>query len=763
MRLKVILNRLLLIIVSLLAAPQVHGKDVDFARDILPILSDNCFACHGPDAKDGRKGDLRLDDEDDVKRQRDGYRVIDVATPSESVLLLRITHQDPDEQMPPPEVGRSLTRVQRETMRQWISQGAPWGRHWAFEIPKRPPTEGHPIDHLVERTLAEERLTPNERAPRATLIRRLKLDLTGLPPTPEETAAFLNDSQPDAWERLVDETLESPAYGERMAWDWLEAARYADTNGYQGDNERTMWPWRDWVVKAFNENLSFDNFTIWQLAGDLLPEATHEQILATGFNRNHMINGEGGRIPEENRVDYVMDMAETMGTVWLGLTLNCCRCHDHKFDPLKQREYYQFNAFFNQTPVDGGGGNAQTAPVLAIPNEAQKNAIAEQETALKAMKDPKRIEEAKKALNQTRGRIPKVMVMKDREKHRPTYILKTGLYDQRGEEVEAGVPEALPPLPDPEDADRLDLARWLVSPNHPLTARVTVNRFWQMLFGIGLVKTAEDFGVQSEYPRQKELLDWLAVEFVESGWNLKRLIRTIVTSETYQRSSKIASPEVHERDPDNRLLARGPRFRMPSWMLRDQALAVSGLLQPEIGGRPVYPYQPQGIWAEATFGKKRYSQGKGQELHRRSLYTFWRRIVGPSLFFDTAKRQVCEVKPLRTNTPMHALTTLNDVTFVEAARALSSQLLTQTNDAAECMEFIGIQVLGRVPKISEIAVWKRSLNRAMTAFEAAPEEAKRFLNHGVAERHGELSEVEHAAWTALCLNVLNLDETLTKE
>ncbi|MCH1504522.1 MAG: PSD1 and planctomycete cytochrome C domain-containing protein, partial [Verrucomicrobiales bacterium] len=495
------MNRLFFIIVSLLAAPQVHGQDVDFARDILPILSDNCFACHGPDAKDGRKGDLRLDDEDDVKRQRDGYRVIDVATPRESVLLSRIKHQDPDEQMPPPEVGRSLTRVQRETMRQWISQGAPWGRHWAFEVPKRPPTEGHPIDHLVGRTLAEEGLSPNERAPRATLIRRLKLDLTGLPPTPEETAAFLNDSQSDAWERLVDQTLESPAYGERMAWDWLEAARYADTNGYQGDNERTMWPWRDWVVKAFNENLSFDNFTIWQLAGDLLPEATHEQILATGFNRNHMINGEGGRIPEENRVDYVMDMAETMGTVWLGLTLNCCRCHDHKFDPLKQREYYQFNAFFNQTPVDGGGGNAQTAPVLAIPNEAQKNAIAEQETALKAMKDPKRIEEAKKALNQTRGRIPKVMVMKDREKHRPTYILKTGLYDQRGEEVEAGVPEALPPLPDPEDADRLDLARWLVSPDHPLTARVTVNRFWQMLFGIGLVKTAEDFGVQSEYPR----------------------------------------------------------------------------------------------------------------------------------------------------------------------------------------------------------------------------------------------------------------------
>ena len=762
MRLNVVLNRFLFIFLSLLVG-SAQGQEVNFGRDILPILSDNCYACHGPDAKGGRKGDLRLDKEDDVKRQRDGYRVIDVASPSDSALLSRITHEDPDEQMPPTDVGRSLTKMQLDALQRWISQGAPWGQHWAFEVPQRSVTEGHPLDDLVGRTLAEEDLTPNDRASRDTLIRRLKLDLTGLPPSPEDTAAFVADTQADAWERLVDQTLESPAYGERMAWDWLEAARYADTNGYQGDNERTMWPWRDWVVKAFNENVSFDKFTIWQLAGDLLPEATHEQILATGFNRNHMINGEGGRIPEENRVDYVMDMAETMGTVWLGLTLNCCRCHDHKFDPLKQSEYYQFNAFFNQTPVNGGGGNAQTAPVLAVPNEAQTRALAEQEMALAALKDPKKIEEAKEALDQTRGRIPKVMIMSDLEKRRPTYILKTGLYDQPGQEVEAGVPEALPPLPHPKDADRLDLARWLVSPEHPLTARVTVNRFWQMLFGIGLVKTAEDFGVQAEYPRQKELLDWLAVEFVESGWNVKKLIRTIVTSETYQRSSIIASPETHERDPNNRLLARGPRFRMPSWMLRDQALAASGLLHAEIGGRPVYSYQPEGVWAEATFGKTRYEQGKGQDLHRRSLYTFWRRIVGPPLFFDTAKRQVCEVKPLRTNTPMHALTILNDVTYVEAARALASEVLMETSDTEARMQSVGMRVMGRTLKSDELTVWQRSLKRARAAFKAAPEEAKRFLDHGESDRHSELSDVEHAAWTALCLNVLNLDETLTIE
>jgi len=480
---------------------------------------------------------------------------------------------------------------------------------------------------------------------------------------------FLSDTAPGAWENAVDRTLASPAFGERLAWDWLDAARYADSNGYQGDADRTMWPWRDWVVNAFNQNLPFNEFTVWQLAGDLLPAPTHEQILATGFNRNHMINGEGGRIAEENRVDYVMDMSETMGSVWLGLTLNCCRCHDHKFDPLTQREYYQFTAFFNQTPVTGGGGNAQTPPVLDCPLPGQSDKIEKAEadwkrtldllnakegelfpraankqlvesTATADLSKPvrdvlslvpasrkseqwellikefggkqdeygtllKAASNAKKALDEIRNAVPRVMVMKDEDKPRQTFLLNRGLYNQPGPEVQAAVPGVLPAMEvgdGRERATRLDLARWLVSEKNPLTARVAVNRFWQMLFGIGLIKTPEDFGVQAEYPVYPEILDWLASEFVESGWDVKRLLRTVVTSEAYKRSSVVSKPELRERDPDNRLLSRGPRFRMPSWMIRDPALFVSGLMHVSIGGPPAFPHQHAGVWEAATFG-----------------------------------------------------------------------------------------------------------------------------------------------------------------
>lgn len=810
-------------------------EEIDFARDVLPILSDNCFQCHGPDAKEGRKGNLRLDDEEDATRDRGNYHVIARHDPGSSHLLKRIRSTDPDELMPPPELGRSLTEDQQAILSRWIDQGAPWGTHWAFQPvvrPSLPDTEQHPVDTLVESRLEKEpqgddanpqpKLKFNAKAAPETRLRRLTLDLTGLPPTPSEMAAFLAEQErPGAWARAVDRVLSSTAFGERMAWDWLEAARYADSNGYQGDRDRSMWPWRDWVVRAFNDNVPFDTFTIWQLAGDLLPDASEEQLLATGFNRNHMINGEGGRIPEENRVDYVMDMTETMGTVWLGLTLNCCRCHDHKFDPLLQAEYFQLSAFFNQTPIDGGGGDPQTPPVLAVPSASQRAAlkglesahattlqgIHDQETRFEVQELPKPVQEvlkikasdrkkehwdtlavhfkkaapeyagnARKAhgqgeeIRKMRGAIPKVMVMRDRSEQRPTYILDRGLYNQPRDEVEAAVPSALPPLPlrDSESANksspnRLDLARWLVSREHPLTARVTVNRFWQMLFGIGLVKTSEDFGVQAEYPVQRELLDWLAAEFMESGWDTKHLFRIILTSETYQRSS-ILSPEAAELDPENRFLARGPRFRMPSWMIRDQALAASGLLETSLGGPPVFPYQPEGVWAEATFGKKRYAPSKGAGLHRRSLYTFWRRIVGPSLFFDMAKRQVCEVKPLRTNTPMHALTTLNDVTYVEAARQLAASALDAdlVNDRQRLV-FIYDKLLGREPTQEEAKVCLRSLERARASFIKDPKAAESFRSLGQHPVDETLPAEEHAAWAALSLNLLNLDETLTKE
>ncbi len=804
---------------------------IRFSRDILPILSDNCFQCHGPDPKEGRKGDLRLDEETEAKKARTERPAIAPGKPHESEILLRIQTEDPEEKMPPPKSGKKLDTRQVELLREWIAQGAPWGRHWSFEPVRRPAlaeSGAAAIDTLIERRLEAENLRPNPPAPRHTLIRRLKLDLTGLPPTPAEVDAFLQDTAPGAWDRLVERTLDSPAFGERMAWDWLDAARYADSNGYQGDADRSMWPWRDWVVRAFNQNLHYNEFTLWQLAGDLLPDATRDQILATGFNRNHMINGEGGRIAEENRVDYVMDMTETMGTVWMGLTLNCCRCHDHKFDPLTQKDYYRFSAFFNQTPVNGGGGDPSTAPFLEVANDGQTRALAEAKAAeaafaprlaaaekavfapedrqkaadtpvakalpkneldaLKSAPASRRPEQWKalmthfekshpeyysvlaeasavyERLAKAQSAIPKVMVMRDQPKRRPTFLLDRGLYTQPRDEVHTGTPASLPPLEaDETAATRLDLARWLVSSSHPLTARTAVNRLWQMLFGMGLIKTPEDFGVQAEYPVHPELLDWLAAEFMESNWDVKHLLRTVVSTRAYQRSSHTPSAALRERDPDNRLFARGPRFRMPSWMIRDQALAVSGLLDPTVGGKPVYPYQPSGVWDEATFGKRRYTPGTGKDLYRRSLYTFWRRIIGPTVFFDTARRQVCEVKSLRTNTPMHALTVYNDVTYVEAARAFAQLLLQTAPDDAARLALAGKRALCRIPRPEEEAVWRKTLAKAAAAFDAEPESARKLLTLGDSPRDARIPENEHAAWTLLCLNLLNLDETLTKE
>lgn len=807
---------------------------VQFGRQILPILSDHCFQCHGPDGKQ-RQADLRLDDEANAKQVRDGHAAIVPGKSAESELHRRITSADVDERMPPADFQRPLKPEQVELLKRWIDQGAAWGGHWAFERLTRPAMPQvaaadrvqNPIDAFVFGRLAREGLSPSPEAPRTTLIRRLSLDLHGLPPTPEETDAFVSDTAPDAYERLVDRLLASPTFGERMAWDWLDAARYSDSNGYQGDGERTMYPWRDWAVQAFNRNLPFDQFAVWQLAGDLLPQPTQEQTLATGFCRNHMINGEGGRIPEENRIDYVMDMTETVGTVWLGLTLNCCRCHDHKFDPITQRDYYSLFAFFNQTPVDGGGGNPQTPPVIEMPTEEQlarrpqlaaavesatneldafeltffprgEGQTAEQSEKAAGLPDDikailklparqrnraqlEQLEkqwqkdaadylaqiqkqraaiDARDALNRS---IARVMVMADMPQPRQTFILEKGLYDKPRDAVEAAVPVKMPPLPVGAPVNRLGLAQWLVSPEHPLTARVTVNRICQQFFGIGLVKTPEDFGVQGELPVHAELLDWLAAEFVESGWDVKRLCRLIVTSAVYRQSSAV-TPALAERDPANRLLARGPRFRMPSWMVRDQALAASGLLVGRIGGPPVNPYQPGDLWADITFDRKHFQQDHGEALYRRSLYTFWRRIVAPSLFFDSASRQICTVKHLRTNSPLHALTTLNDVTYIEAARALAERvLLTTPADANERISSIFRYVLARRPTAEELVVLSASIERLKHEFAVDPAAAAKLLSVGESKRNESLDPIEHAAYTALASAVLNLDEALNKE
>ena len=816
------------------------ASPVNFSQEVLPILSENCFHCHGPDAK-ARKADLRLDTKEGAfHKNADGAAAIVAGKPDLSTLVERIFSKDSEELMPPPKSNRKITQQQRELLKRWVEEGAKWGTHWAFaplQKPEVPSNVGtHPIDALVRARLKLAGMDLRLRASRRTLLRRLTLDLTGLPPSAEELALFDADTEADAVSRVVDRLLASPRFGERMAWDWLDAARYADTNGYQGDNERTMWPWRDWVTNAFNRNLPYDAFTTWQIAGDLLPNATQEQVLATGFLRNHPINGEGGRIAEENRVDYVMDMAETTGTVWLGLTLTCCRCHDHKYDPLLQSDYYRFFGFFNQTPVTGGGGDPQTVPRLDMPqgnelakleearmlfkssetraldlwkgaaekrgqwidsiageksgsadgagsapkNEELKSALLVAEAKWTAAQR-KTVEEAwsaedgdfkkaradreskREAMQRSDKTLTRVMVMADMPKPRQTFILNRGLYNQPGEEVANGVPVSLTPFPEGQPNNRLGLARWMVAGDNPLMARVTVNRLWQQFFGIGLVKTAEDFGVQAEMPAHKELLDWLAAEFRDNGWNVKALIRLIVTSETYLQASD-CNEESFRTDPQNRLLGRGGRFRMPAWMIRDQALAASGLLSKKIGGAPVKPYQPEGVWEEATFGNKVYTPDQGEGLYRRSLYTFWRRIVGPTMFFDTGNRTTCTVKPLRTNTPLHALGTLNDPTYVEAARVLAARVWKAPNvDFRSRLRALYELVLCREPSEKEVKLWSDSYQRHFAHYSANGKDAERFLAVGASPRDASIPAPEHAAYATVCLSVLNLDEALTKE
>lgn len=720
----------------LLAGPVAASDEIRFSREVLPILADRCFHCHGPDAAN-READLRLDARESAIEDRGGYAVIQPGDAEASELIKRIVSEDPDVRMPPPDSHRKeLSRHEVATLRQWIAEGARWGKHWSFEQPIRPANplpDVHPIDGFVRRRLSAEGLQWSPAADKRTLIRRASLDLTGLPATPQEIEDFLADDSPNAWERVVDRLLDSPHYGERMAWPWLDAARYADTAGYQGDPDRTMWPWRDWVIDAFNQNMPFDRFTIEQLAGDLLPNATPEQRLATGFNRNHMYNSEGGRIPEETRVENVFDRVETTGTVWLGLTMQCARCHDHKFDPTSNRDYFAFYDFFNQTSEAGKNDRGQAVPPAMEYSSAHGKA--------------------------------KVMVMDTLKKRRQTFVLVKGLYNNPTDQaVTANVPGMLPPLAGRSDGrpfDRLDLAQWITAPENPLMARVTVNRLWQTFFGRGLVATPEDFGVQGEQPTHPDLLDWLASEFVRSGWNVKSLVRQIVQSQTYCQSAA-ATPEMLQRDPTNRLLARSPRYRLPSWMLRDQALSHGGLLVAKLGGPPVRPYQPDGIWAEATFGKKKYKPESGEKLYRRSIYTFWRRIVGPTMFFDASKRQTCEVKPNRTNTPLHALTTLNDITFVEASRFLAQRVMLAESDFEPRLNKAFVILVGREPNGAERRLLATSYQRYVEHFRERQAAAAQLVSVGEGKRDDSLDTTEHAAMTVLMSTLMNLDEVLVR-
>jgi cytochrome c553 len=769
---------------GLLLASSPDGPKVDFNHDVQPILSAHCSRCHGGDQK---QGGFSFQTSKLMLVGGDSGKLVVPGKSGNSLLISRIEGKGGMPRMP---MGFGpLSEKDIATIRTWIDQGctisSPGNHaHWAYVkpiCPKIPKTSNptwirNPIDAFVLSRLDNEGLKPSPQADKITLIRRLTLDLTGLPPTPQEVDAFMGDRSPNAYEKVVDRLFASPHYGERMALPWLDAARYADSNGFQQDGDTYQYVWRDWVIKAMNANMPFDQFTTFQLAGDLLPtagksdQAIRDQLIATAFNRNHMLNGEGGAIPEEQRNVALFDRVDTTSTTWLGLTMTCARCHDHKYDPLTQKDYYSLLAFFNNvpetgTPTDTIGQYYIAKPWVFAGSDADMAKMKTLEAAVAAETDKKKKDATQKTLDQFKNSIPKVMVMSDAQP-RKSHIYSRGNYEAPLDAVSCATPAVFPPMPKAAPNNRLGLAEWMMSPENPLTARVQVNRYWQTFFGKGLVKTPENFGVQSEPPTNPELLDWLAVEFRESGWDVKHIQRLIVTSSTYRQSSKV-SPQMEKLDPANRFLARGGRFRLPSMLLRDEALAASGLINLQMYGKPVYPYQPKAIWSGLNITDERdftYPQSKGFDLYRRSVYTFWRRTIAPGDMFDAASRQVCTVRQSQTSTPLHALTTLNDVTWVEAGRALASLMLRSANTGPDArLSEAFRRVCARRPSAKELQILNRMLTRSLSAFRADPASADAFLNQGEFKRGPKQDPIELAAYSNVCLAIFNLDEALTRE
>jgi hypothetical protein len=966
----------------------VSAETISFNREIRPILSDNCFACHGFDPKT-REAGLRLDTREGATTEKDGVIAIVPGDVKKSALWERINSTDDDEVMPPPKTHKTISKEQKEKLRLWIEQGAPYEKHWSFVPPapvtiptvKKADQARNSIDHFVLAQLEAKAMKPTPEASKDALIRRVTLDLTGLPPTLPEIDAFLADTSTNAYEKLVDRLLASPRYGERMAVDWLDAARYADTNGFQVDRDREIWAWRDWVIGAFNRNLPFDQFTIEQLAGDLLPNPTLDQIIATGFSRNTMLNEEGAIDPEEFLNEYASDRAETTVAVWLAQTLNCCRCHDHKYDPLTARDFYSMKAFFNNVPELGAGNykasiRVNSPPQLKLPAPAieakiaklraellqLENASAEAaktpqqqaastiawttlapssvhsaggatltiqpdgavlasgknpaketftltapatlgaisairlealthdslpargpgraddgnfvltdvrmtvnspaatvravdfnaavavfsqqnypvantidtdvksgwaihpkigkpHTAVFALDTPITVEQGatvtisldfslpkgkkhtighfrlaltdapspaatiasqlaatnpqtvdqiaalKKKIGELELTIPTTLIMAEMPEPRPTFILTRGAFNQPAEKVVPATPAVLPPMAADLPRNRLGLAKWLVSPENPLTARVTVNRFWQQVFGYGLVKTSEDFGSQGQSPSHPELLDWLAMDFIANGWDVKRLMKLMVTSATYRQGAAF-TPELLEVDPENRLLARSGRNRLMGEFIRDQALAVSGLLASRIGGPPVKPYHPPGIYEQLTGGgtTDTYVPGTGDDLFRRSLYTYWKRSVPhpAMLSFGTPFREVCSIQRPRSNTPLQALNLMNDPTYVEASRFLAVRMMESSADAPQRLAFGFRTTLARSPRPAEMTILKRAHQRALADFQADPKAAKALLAVGTKAANPKYDPAELAAFTSVASTILCMDETVTK-
>jgi hypothetical protein len=743
---------------------QVAGSadSVDFNLHIRPILSDRCFKCHGPDANQ-RKANLRLDTQEGALaalKDNPKAHVIIPGNPYQSEVFLRISTSDTSQLMPPPKSNLTLNENEIALIKKWIEQGAKYKPHWAFIPPtqKEIPVvdqEDWPvneIDFFVLNKIESAGLTPNEKADRERLLKRVSLDLTGLPPTLEMQNRFKADPSTEAYEKIVDELLAQPQYGERMTVHWMDVARYADSHGYQDDGLRTMWPWRDWVIHAFNKNYPYDQFVTWQLAGDLLPNPTKEQVLATGFNRNHKITQEGGVIDEEYRIEYVTDRTNTFAKAFLALTFECAHCHDHKYDPISQKDYYRTFAFFNRVPEKGLVGDIQLA----------------------SLADPPRIKITTEEINEILTFINKkdttpveVMVMKDSVWRRPTYILTRGVYDAHGEQVSIGLPPEILPFDSIKYGDnRLGLANWLFDKKNPLTARVFVNRMWQEFFGRGLVKTSGDFGMQGEMPSHPELLDWLAVDFRDHGWDVKRLIKQMVMSATYRQSAAISNEKL-ATDPDNILLARSSRKRLTAEGVRDLALASSALLIKDIGGPSMKVYQPKGIWESSTSGRgvlARYVQDHGDDLYRRGLYSFIKRTVPPPgmLVFDASNRDQCEVNRMRTNTPLQALVLLNDPVILESARVFAERLMMDKSSFDEKVRKAFQTIICREPKKEEFEQLIAYYNQEKINFNKAPEKATQFVEVGEYPHEQIKDVISLAALMQVVQTIYNLDEAITK-
>ena len=673
-------------------------ENIDFNFHIKPIISDKCFACHGPDEKE-RAANLRLDTEKGLYQLTEDLSsyVINKENPEKSELLRRIFHDNKSISMPPPESNLILTDHEKSILEKWVMQGAEWKKHWAYikpSLPKIPQVKNkdwvsNPIDNFVLKNIENNQLSISNIESKEILIRRLYFDLIGLPPSVQEVDDFINDKDEDSYLKLVDRLLDSKSYGERMASIWMDIARYGDSHGYQDDLERVMWPWRDWVIHAYNTNLSYDKFITWQIAGDLIPNATKEQIIATGFNRNHKITQEGGVIPEEYRSEYVADRTNTTSKVMMGLTMECARCHSHKYDDISHEEYYGMYSYFNNVDEDGLISYSDKAPkpnITVTRNDIEKD--------LGFINLPDSISEVT------------FMVMKETENLRKTYILNRGSYDSPTKEVKSMTPTAVLPINN-TDSNRLDLANWFFDDENPLTSRVVVNRLWQQFFGVGIVATPDDFGSQGNRPTNPDLLDWLSVTFINDNWDTKKFIKRIVTSSTYMQTSKVNTSN-KKLDPENVFLSYFPRQKLTAEMIRDNILASSGLLVNKIGGPSVKPYQPKGLWDEVIGGGggslARYVPSTGENLYRRSVYTFWKKTVPPPsmMIFDASSRDNCEVKRQDTSTPLQSLTLMNNPEFIKAANYLADRIFNEETSLENKIKLLYRTVTGRSPSDIEI-------------------------------------------------------------